>query len=109
MYVNGQGVEKDYTEAVKWYRKAAEQNYALAQSNLGLMYKNGQGLEKDYVEAYAWLNLAAKMDADAATIRNALEERMTSQQVAEAQKRTKELRTFIEAEGKRLPSSKSPF
>jgi len=35
--------DKGYVEAVKWYRKAAEQNYAEAQSNLGLCYEKGQG------------------------------------------------------------------
>ena len=33
-----QGVAKDQVEAVKWYRKAAEQNYARAQYNLGVCY-----------------------------------------------------------------------
>ena len=42
-YANGQGVEKNLTEAAKWYRKAAEQGYAKAQCNLGLCYANGQG------------------------------------------------------------------
>ena len=27
MYENGQGVAQDYTEAVKWYRKGADQGY----------------------------------------------------------------------------------
>ena len=35
MYRNGQGVTQDNAEAVKWYRKAAEQGYAAAQFNLG--------------------------------------------------------------------------
>ena len=34
-YYNGEGVTKDYAEAVKWYRKAAEQGHAEAQFNLG--------------------------------------------------------------------------
>ncbi len=37
MYANGQGVPKDEKQAVVWYRKAAEQGYADAQHNLGLM------------------------------------------------------------------------
>ena len=31
-YDNGQGVKQDHTEAVKWYRKAAEQGDANAQT-----------------------------------------------------------------------------
>ena len=33
-----------YTEAVKWYRLAAAQGNAYAQSNLGFMFYNGQGI-----------------------------------------------------------------
>jgi TPR repeat protein len=37
-YEQGKGVGKDQVEAVKWYRKAAEQNYTKAQYNLGICY-----------------------------------------------------------------------
>jgi len=40
-------VPQDYKEAVKWYLKAAEQGYALAQFNLGNMYYNGDGVLQD--------------------------------------------------------------
>jgi len=40
-YANGYGVIEDDVEAVKWYRKAADQGDATAQYNLGVMYKNG--------------------------------------------------------------------
>ena len=43
MYAIGQGVAQDYAEAVKWYRRAAKQGYAKAQSNLGVRYRKGQG------------------------------------------------------------------
>ena len=39
-YYDGQGVLKDYKEAMKWYRKAADQGDAMAQARLGLMYVN---------------------------------------------------------------------
>ena len=61
-YGNGQGVEKDYVEAVKWLRKAAEQNNAKAQLNLGLCYGNDQGVEKDYGEAVKWYRKAAEQN-----------------------------------------------
>ncbi len=32
-YLLGRGVAKDYTEAYKWYRQAADQGYAAAQGN----------------------------------------------------------------------------
>ena len=37
MYDKGDGVLKDSAEAVKWYRKSAEQGNANAQNNLGNM------------------------------------------------------------------------
>ena len=37
-YDKGEGVVKDHAEAAKWYRKAAEQNYAKAQYSLGVCY-----------------------------------------------------------------------
>ena len=50
---------KDYAEAVRWYRRAAEQGDADAQYNLGLKYLDGEGVPQDYARAYGWLNLAA--------------------------------------------------
>ena len=35
----GRGVAKDEVEAVKWFRKAAEQNYAQAQFFLGSLLR----------------------------------------------------------------------
>src|SRR5262249_44510959 len=35
-YYYGKGVKQDYTEAVKWYRRAAEQGHATAMSDLGV-------------------------------------------------------------------------
>ena len=45
---------KDYAEAQKWYRKAADDGYAGAMANLGILYYNAQGVKRDLVQAYAW-------------------------------------------------------
>ncbi|WP_146113983.1 tetratricopeptide repeat protein, partial [Haemophilus influenzae] len=60
MYYNGHGVKQDDFEAVKWYRKAAEQGYADAQFNLGNMYYNGHGVKQDDFEAVKWYRKAAE-------------------------------------------------
>ena len=60
MYENGEGVEKNQAEAVKWYRKAAEQGLEGAQCNLGIMYENGYGITKDLDEAVKWYRKAAE-------------------------------------------------
>ena len=50
-YRKGEGVPQDYTEAEKWYRKAADQGYARAQADLGVCYSLGEGVPKDHAEA----------------------------------------------------------
>ena len=50
---------KDYTEAVKWYRKAADLGNASGQFNLGVMYSNGYGVTQDKAEAVKWYRKAA--------------------------------------------------
>ncbi|MCX6631984.1 MAG: tetratricopeptide repeat protein, partial [Candidatus Solibacter sp.] len=37
IYSQGQGVPQDFTKAVRWWRKAADQGHADAQFNLGVM------------------------------------------------------------------------
>jgi TPR repeat protein len=61
MYKYGKGVPKDYAEAVKWFRKAAEQGHAKAQYFLGTMYETGsKGVPQDYAEALRWYRKAAE-------------------------------------------------
>ena len=61
-YFSGDGVAKDYEESVKWYRKAADQDYAQAQYNLGGSYRVGTGVPKDLVEAAKWYRKSAEMN-----------------------------------------------
>ena len=57
----------DYNQAFKWYKLAAEQSYARAQLNLGLMYSHGgMGVRQDYTLAYMWLNIGAANGSSAA-------------------------------------------
>ena len=53
-------MNKDHSEAVKWYRMAAEQGVAAAHRNLGLCYYLGDGVAQDYVEAVKWCRKAAE-------------------------------------------------
>ena len=45
---------------MKWYRGAAKQGYASAQTNLGVMYKEGLGEPQNYKTAVKWYRLAAE-------------------------------------------------
>src|SRR6266496_825050 len=56
------GVEEDQAQAVKWYRKAADQRYAVAQYNLGVCYSRGEGVARDEAEAVKWYRKAAEQN-----------------------------------------------
>jgi TPR repeat protein len=59
MYMKGYGVPQDYGEAVRWYRRAADQGYARAQHSLAFMYRYGRGVRPDYEAAVKWFYKAA--------------------------------------------------
>jgi TPR repeat protein len=46
MYAAGRGVPQDYAEAVKWYRKGADQEDRYAQLMLGFAYQLGRGCRR---------------------------------------------------------------
>jgi uncharacterized protein len=91
IYENGIGVTQDSTQAVSWFRKAAEQGEAIAQTALGVMYESGIGMPPDDVLAHMWLSLAAaQRNGDAAKLRDSLARIMTPDQIAEAQRLARE-------------------
>lgn len=51
MYNTGTGTQRDYSEALRWYWKAADQGYLLSLSNIGAMYQYGMGVAIDYQKA----------------------------------------------------------
>ncbi len=66
LYESGEGVPRDYAEAVKWYLLAAEQGKADAQYYLGNMYRDGNGVPQDETEAVVWYTKAAEQGKSAA-------------------------------------------
>ena len=60
MHKHGRGVEQNDTEAVRWFRLAAEQGHGHGQTNLGWMYERGRGVEQNDTEAVRWFRLAAE-------------------------------------------------
>ncbi len=97
MYHNGDDVRKDDAEMVKWYRKAAMQGFAEAQYTIGTMYHTGfsygtgQSVPQDNVQAHMWYDLAVAQGFKwAARLRNTAADRMTSAQIAEAQRLARE-------------------
>ena len=91
MYENGQGVPRNYKEAVKWYRLAAEQGIAHAQFKLAGMYEEGEGVKQSYVVALMWANISASNAQKGSSIyREALTNKMTPEQIVEAQELARE-------------------
>lgn len=62
LYMNGQGVDQDFSMAINWFRKSAEKNEAIAQYYLGMMYLKGEGIEQNDSIAADWLHKSAEQD-----------------------------------------------
>ncbi|MBW1719856.1 MAG: sel1 repeat family protein [Deltaproteobacteria bacterium] len=73
-------------EAVKWFKKAAEQGYAPAQFELGVRYEYGEGVLQDFVFAHMWYNISAsKGYGKARSFLSELTQKMTPVSIAKAQ------------------------
>ena len=59
LYENGTGVSQNDSEALEWYRKAAEKGNADAQIELGKRYFEGRGVSANEAEAVVWYRKAA--------------------------------------------------
>ncbi len=78
---------QQYREAIQEFRELARGEDTDAQYMLGRMYEAGNGTPQNFVEAHKWYNLAASRGHRHATdARDAVAERMTTQQIAEAQR-----------------------
>ena len=53
------GEKKEYAEAVKYFKIAADLNHVAANYNLGLYYKEGLGVEQDYTLSRKYYQVAA--------------------------------------------------
>ena len=92
----GEGMNTVPTRAtIAELRQRAEQGTAKDQFSLGLMYYKGEGVPQDYIQAQMWYNLAASdLTGDdrewAVKNRDEIAEKMTSEQIAEAQRLARE-------------------
>ncbi len=57
-YAFGDGVGQNYSEAVRWFFRAAEQGHVSSQATLGAYYMAGRGVSLDPSKAYFWAYLA---------------------------------------------------
>ena len=56
----GRNMAPDQTQALEWFRKSAEQNYAPAQYRLGTLFEKGIGSVTDLKSAALWYGRAAE-------------------------------------------------
>ena len=91
MYDHGKGVVENDKQAIHWYRKAAVQNHAPAQSNLGVLYAKGEGVMQDFIVAHMWFNIASSSGYKKAIEMRALFTKyLTSTQQSESEELAKE-------------------
>ena len=90
MYANGQGRPRDDAAAAEWYREAAERENTVAQVRLAILYRDGSGVQADRVKSLFWLKMAGctenHMQKIAQALQRALEEAMTKEEIAAAER-----------------------
>ncbi len=59
-YRTGNQVEKNFEEAFKWFRLAADQGDADAWLNLGFAWESGEGVPRNHAEAYYCYYVASR-------------------------------------------------
>jgi hypothetical protein len=115
IYADGRGVAPDAAEAVRWYRRAAAQSHIARApydfrgeirnslndlvhggvSGGSILFGVGQGLGPDDVTSHMWLDLAAARSTGEVRdlvihSRDTVAERMTQNEIADAQRRARE-------------------
>lgn len=97
MYMKGQGVEQDYKNASKWFRKASEKSIPQAQYKLGDLYFKGRGVPKDYEYAYVWFSVGASHEHKLSV--NAINKAKTKLSDEELKEADKLIATYVKRYG----------
>ncbi len=92
LYQYGLGVPQNYVLATSWLNQAAQQGEPTGQLLLGLLFDKGYGVPQDWVQAEVWLILAAahagaRQQDYCTRMRDAVAQKLTLNQLAEAQRR----------------------
>jgi TPR repeat protein len=89
LYTLGDGVPKNYAEAMKWTLMAAKQGNSTAQEQMSGFYKLGEGVPQNYILAYMWESVAGQdpvyEELAKRHLSKELEPHMAPSQIAEAQ------------------------
>jgi TPR repeat protein len=82
-----------FTTAMRLLRPLADRGQPLAEFDLGLMYEQGHGVQRDLPTAHMWFSLAASNPVlldKAAANRSRVAAKMSSEQIAEAERLARE-------------------
>ena len=55
IFYEGKAVPQDHKEALRLFRKAAEQGSAQAELMIGLIYAEGKAVAQDFSEVHRWI------------------------------------------------------
>lgn len=66
MYYYGDEIERDYEQAVFWFKEAAKQKHPDGMCNLGMCFVNGEGIERNEATGNSFIRQAAKLGSKAA-------------------------------------------
>jgi len=94
MYADGRSSGQDGTDAERWFRRAVAQGVDRAQYDFRVVYADDRGVGLDDVTTHMWLDLAASRSTGevqelVASLRESVAQRMTRNQITEAQRRTR--------------------
>jgi uncharacterized protein len=103
MNKSGEGIPQNLSIALKRYLELANRGDYRGQKIVGQIYENGDGVLQDFVLAHMWYNLAeASGGGQAKKYRERISLKMTSKQIAEAQRLARQWKPKVIA--KSVPS-----
>ena len=103
--IEGKFLEQDLDRAVELFQQTAGVGNPVGLYALGQAFAVGLGVEADPIKAHSYFNLAAAFNhPQAAQARAALEQEMTTEDVALAQQRAKAWRPLLSDESKEIPA-----
>lgn len=71
MYENGEGKPQNFSNAIRWYRRAAAQEHAEAYFRVGQMFENSVGVPRDFGAAFDAYSAAADLGHQEAELKMA--------------------------------------
>lgn len=71
MHENGEGTQQNFSNAIRWYRRAAAQDHAEAHFRVGQMFENSVGVPRDFGAAFDSYSAAAALGHQEAELKMA--------------------------------------